>query len=173
MISFSTWMADGPTQRKEGVQKMRQDMELTARLGGAYIAAPVLGVSVIEKNKLPAYSERYRTILDEGERTGVIPILELWGAGALNQLSDTIAITTGAAHPQASMLLDFYHLYRGGNSFDSLWQINGGILPVFHINDYPASIPRQDLKDADRVFPGDGACPFETILPILDQTGFR
>jgi len=173
MISFSAWIADDAVQRTAGMQKMRQDMELTARLGGKYIAAPVQGVSAIEKQKLPAYSDRYRMILEEGVQTGVIPILELWGSGALNQLSDTAAITIGAAHPDASMLLDFYHLYRGGNSFDSLRLINGSILPVFHINDYPESIPREALEDADRVFPGDGSCPFDRILPVLYETGFR
>ncbi len=173
MISFSTWIADDPTQRATGVQKMRQDMELTARLGGAYIAAPVQGVSAIAKQKLPEYSVRYRVILEEGVQTGVTPILELWGSGALNQLSDAVAITIGAAHPNASMLLDFYHLYRGGNSFDSLRLINGGVLPVLHINDYPESIPREALEDADRVFPGDGSCPFDKILPVLYETGFR
>lgn len=173
MISFSTWMADDPVQRAAGVQKMRQDMELTARLGGKYIAAPVQGVSAIVKQRLPEYSDRYRVILEEGVQTGVVPILELWGGGALNQLSDTVAITIGAAHPNASMLLDFYHLYRGGNSFNSLRLINGSILPIFHINDYPASIPPEALQDADRVFPGDGACPFDKILPVLYETGFR
>ncbi len=173
MIAFSTWIADDAAQRVEGVKKMRQDMELTASLGGAYIAAPVQGIPAIAKQELPVYGDRYRAILEEGDQTGVTPILELWGAGALNQLSDTVAITVGAAHPKASMLLDFYHLYRGGNSFDSLRQINGGIFPVFHINDYPASIPRETLKDADRVFPGDGFCPFDQVLPILYDTGFR
>lgn len=173
MISFSTWIADDPVQRAAGVRKMHQDMELTARLGGLYIAAPVQGVSAIVKQKLPEYSDRYRAILEEGVQTGVTPILELWGSGALNQLSDTASITIGAAHPSASMLLDFYHLYRGGNSFDSLRLINGSVLPVFHINDYPESIPREALEDADRVFPGDGFCPFDEILPILYETGFR
>jgi len=173
MIAFSTWIADDPAQRAAGVKKMRQDMELTARLGGVHIAAPAQGVSAIVKQELPEYSDRYRVILEEGVQTGVIPVLELWGSGALNQLSDTAAITIGAAHPNASMLLDFYHLYRGGNSFDSLRLINGGVLPVFHINDYPESIPREALQDADRVFPGDGSCPFERILPILHESGFR
>ncbi len=173
MIAFSTWIADDPTQRTAGVQKMRQDMELTARLGGLYIAAPAQGIAAVEKSKMLEYADRYRVILEEGIQIGVTPILELWGGGALNQLSDTAAIAIGAAHPKASMLLDFYHLYRGGNSFDSLRQINGGSLPLFHINDYPGSIPRETLKDADRVFPGDGSCPFDTVLPLLYDTGFR
>ncbi len=173
MIAFSTWIADDSIQRKEGIQKMRKDMELTARLGGKFIAAPVQGIRSIEKEKLPDYANRYLEILRMGDEEGVTPILELWGAGALNQLSDTAAISIGTAHPKATMLLDFYHLYRGGNSFDSLYQINGRILPVFHINDYPASPDRKTLIDGDRVFPGDGICPFNKVLPILHEIGFR
>ena len=173
MISFSTWMADDPGARKSGIKKMRQDMELTAQLGGRYIAAPVQGVPVFEKQHLSEYSDRYRMILEAGVQAGVTPLLELWGGGALSQLADTVSITIGSAHPDASMLLDFYHLYRGGNSFDSLRLINGGILPVFHINDYPASIPRTALNDSDRVFPGDGSCPFDKLIPVLYETGFR
>ena len=173
MIGFCNWIADDDSRREEGVNIMRRDMELTARLGGCFIAAPAQGIDSIDKNKLPVYAERYRTILHYGDESGVTPILELWGAGALNQLSDTVAITVGAAHPKASMLLDFYHLYRGGNSFDSLRQINGSILPLFHINDYPASPLRTELNDSDRVFPGDGICPFNETLALLHDTGFR
>jgi sugar phosphate isomerase/epimerase len=173
MIGFSNWIADDNVQRKEGLNIMLRDMELTTRLGGRFIAAPAQGINSIEKNKLPIYADRYRTILDYGDETEVTPILELWGGGALNQLSDTIAITIGTAHPKASMLLDFYHLYRGGNSFESLRQINGANLQVFHINDYPAFPPQSELKDSDRVFPGDGICPFNETLPILHDIGFR
>lgn len=173
MIAFSTWIADDPVRREEGIRKMRQDMELTARLGGKYIAAPIQGISAIERDKLPVYAGRYRTILEQGDQTGVTPLVELWGAGALNQLSDTAALTIGSSHAKASMLLDFYHLHRGGNSFDSLQLINGKALPVFHINDYPATPPRESLRDSDRVFPGDGICPFNQVLPLLYETGFR
>jgi sugar phosphate isomerase/epimerase len=173
MIGFSNWIADDNTRRKEGVGIMRRDMELTARLGGRFIAAPAQGIDSIERNKLSIYADRYRTILGYGDETEVTPILELWGGGVLNQLSDTVAITVGAAHPKASMLLDFYHLYRGGNSFESLRQINGANLQVFHINDYPAYPPQSELNDSDRVFPGDGICPFNEVLPLLHDIGFR
>lgn len=173
MIGFSTWIADDETRRRDGQKKMREDMELTARLGGNYIAAPVQGIRTIEREKLGEYAHRFRQILEAGDETGVTPILELWGAGALNQLSDTAAITLGTGHSKATMLLDFYHLYRGGNSFESLRQLNGAMFPVFHINDYPGQPARTELNDADRVFPGEGVCPFKEVLPILYQTGFR
>jgi len=173
MIAFSTWAADDPDERAAGVQQMRRDMEVTARLGGKYIAAPVQGVASLERERLPEYGARYRVLLETGAQAGVTPLLELWGAGTLNRLSDTAAIAIEAGRPDAAILLDFYHLYRGGNSFEALRLLNGAALPVFHINDYPASIPREQLQDADRVFPGDGHCAFGKVLPVLRDIGFR
>lgn len=35
------------------------------------------------------------------------------------------------------------------------------------MNDYPADPPRDTIKDADRIMPGDGVAPFDVILPVL------
>lgn len=173
MISFSTWCADDPRKREEGLRQIRHDMEIVSSLGGHYIAAPVQGVNKFDYACLPDYMNRYRAILDLGDEYGVTPILELWGAGPVCRLADAVAIAIGTSHPKASLLLDFYHLYRGGNSFDGLRLVGGNSLPIFHINDYPANPPRENLKDSDRVFPGDGICPFDQALSFLYATGFR
>lgn len=173
MIGFAPWFADDPRQREDGLIQMRHDMEMTAVLGGKYIAAPAQGVTTFDRGKLPEYADRYRAILEIGDEVGVTPILELWGAGVLSQLSDTMAIAMATGHPKASLLLDFYHLYRGGNRFDSLRLLNGRALPVFHINDYPELPPRTELRDSDRIFPGDGICPFDSVLPLLSDIGFQ
>ena len=173
MISFAPWFADDPEQRKEGLRMMRDEMERVARLGGRYIAAPAQGVTAFDRSRLPEYADRYRALLEIGAEMQVTPLLELWGAGVLSLVADTMAIALGAGHPDASVLLDFYHLYRGGNRWESLKLVNGAMLPVFHINDYPVTPPRTELKDADRVFPGDGICPFNELLPLLYDTGFR
>jgi len=173
IIGFAPWMSDDDQKRLEGQVQMQQEMEMTARLGGKHIAAPVMGIERINRDKLDEYAQRYRQILDIGRSTGVIPLLEIWGSGALYSLSNAMHIALGAGHADANLLLDFYHLYRGGNSFDSLQLINVARLPLFHINDYPASPPREQLKDSDRVYPGDGICPFHTILPFLFRSGFN
>lgn len=173
MIGFAPWFADDPRKREDGLAQMRHDMEMTAALGGKYIAAPAQGTREFDRTRLPEYARRYRAILEIGDEVGVTPILELWGAGVLSQLSDTTAIALATGHPKASMLLDFYHLYRGGNNFDSLRLVNGRALPVFHINDYPELPLRTELKDSDRVFPGDGICPFDKVLPLLVDSGFQ
>ena len=172
IIGFAPWASDDEQKRKAGVQQMQQEMEMTARLGGKYIAAPVMGIEKIDRDRLDEYAQRYRQILETGRTAGVTPLLELWGSGALFSLADAVHIALGTEHPDANWLLDFYHLYRGGNSFDSLKLLNVARLPLFHINDYPATPPREQLNDSDRVYPGDGICPFQTILPFLFKSGF-
>jgi sugar phosphate isomerase/epimerase len=173
IIGFAPWSSDDEEQRAKGLLQMQREMELTAQLGGKYIAAPVMGIKQLEREKLDEYALRYRQILEIGQSTGVIPLLEIWGPGVLCKLADAVHIALGAAHPDANLLLDFYHMYRGGNSFDSLHLLNVARLPFIHINDYPDSPPREQLKDSDRVYPGDGVCPFGAILPSLFRSGFR
>lgn len=168
MIGFAAWMTGEP-----GMDEMKKEMELSARLGSKYIAATCFGVERLLEDAKPFYSQKFRELIEFGDTMGVYPLLELWGHRALHRLSDIVSIALEAHHNKASLLLDFYHLYRGGNSFDSLSLINGRSLPVFHINDYPAMISRHNLKDTDRVFPGDGICPFDRVLPLLCEIGFN
>jgi len=173
IIGFSKWCSDDEDERKEAIAQLREEMMITSALGGTYIAAPVQGISELDDTKYDAYAERYNTILELGDETGVTPIIELWGMGALNQVSDCAKIVIATGHPKATMLLDFYHVYRGGNDWDTIDILNGGRLPVIHMNDYPATPSYEKLKDSDRVLPGEGVCPFNEIIPKLYQAGFR
>ena len=39
------------------------------------------------------------------------------------------------------------------------------------MNDYPANPQREQLVDADRVWPGDGVAPWEEIFANIDAAG--
>ena len=173
IIGFAPWAVDDQSRREAGLEQMKREMEMTASLGGKYIAAPLSGVNRLDSSRLDEYAERYLRVIEAGKGAAVIPLLELWGSAALSKLSDAASIVIATGHSDASMLLDFYHIYRGGNSFDSLNLINLAQLPVFHINDYPATPPREQLRDSDRVYPGDGICPFNTLIPKFYRNGFR
>ncbi|WP_297798311.1 sugar phosphate isomerase/epimerase [uncultured Eudoraea sp.] len=173
IIGFSKWCSDLPEEREKALEQLREEMMIIAALGGKYIAAPVQGLNSLDGTKFPEYSERYNAILELGDETGVTPILELWGMGALNKVSDCARIVIATGHPKATMLLDFYHIYRGGNDWDTIDILNGKRLPVIHINDYPSSPSYDLLKDSDRVLPGKGVCPFDVVIPKLYNAGFR
>jgi sugar phosphate isomerase/epimerase len=68
--------------------------------------------------------------------------------------------------------LDVYHVYKGGSDFSGIKLLGGAGMHVFHVNDYPASPPRETITDADRVYPGDGVAPLDQLFRDLRDAGF-
>ncbi len=173
-IGFPRWAVDDDSARAQGLEDMKQAMGLMAELGGRHIAAPPAGINRTPGLDLFAIAERYRAVLELGDETGVIPQLEIWGsAQTLGRAGEAALVAMHADHPKACLLLDAYHMYKGGSPFEGLKQLNGAAMTNFHINDYPANPPRDEINDSHRIFPGDGICPLTDVLQTLYQTGFR
>lgn len=173
-IGFPNWGVDDPQKRAGGLDQMRRDMELVRSIGGKRVAAPPAGLWNADPVDLRVLGERYRVALELGEEMGVLPQLEIWGTSkTLGKLSEAIFVAVEAARSDACLLLDAYHLYRSGSGFDGLRLISGAAMHVFHINDYPAEPEREQLKDSDRLLPGDGICPLPKILRTMHANGFR
>jgi sugar phosphate isomerase/epimerase len=175
-VGFAEWIVEDDARRASGLERMERDMGLVAEIGGRFIAAPPIGAHEAGQSSpsLDRIAERYAAILDLGTRTGVTPILELWGfSRTLSRLSEVIFVAAQTAHPRACLLLDSYHLHKGGSGFGGIRLLHGSALPVFHINDYPAEPDRERIDDSDRVYPGDGVAPLGELIRTLDAIDFR
>jgi 2-keto-myo-inositol isomerase len=175
-IGFANWISDDDNERAAGLEQARKDMSLVQAIGGVRLAAPPVGAHRGDRKSppLPVVADRYRALLEVGDQVGVVPQLELWGfSPTLSQLSELAYVATGAGHPSACVLPDFYHIYKGGNDFASLGMIEASRMHCFHINDYPADPPRESIGDKHRVFPGDGVCPLPEIIRNLIAHGFQ
>lgn len=175
-IGFAKWIANDDADRQSALEEAKRDMELVREIGGTRIAAPPAGAPRDEKEipSLDQIASRYRALLDVGAQIGVVPQLELWGhSKAIKKLSELAYIATAASHPDACVLPDFYHIYKGGSDFEGLAMIEASKIHCFHINDYPADPPLAEIGDQDRVFPGDGICDLPTIIRRLVDNGFR
>jgi 2-keto-myo-inositol isomerase len=75
-------------------------------------------------------------------------------------------------HADACLLPDVYHLFKGGSDFGSLSLVHGSAIHVMHLNDYPGDVPRAEMQDKHRVYPGDGVAPLAQILRQLITNGF-
>ena len=171
-IGFAQWIVDDETIRKAGIEQLKMEMDLLAQIGCKRIAAPPAGAYDKPFADLFEIGNRYRKILELGDETGVTPILEFWGASAsLYHISQAMFVATAANHPKACILPDVYHMFRGGSGFESLKQISGKAIELFHFNDFVADIPRDKQKDSDRVYPGDGAAPYKQIITDLYNSG--
>ena len=170
-IGFANWIVDDDAKRKKALEDLKRDMDLVSQLGGTRMAAPPAGAS--GKIDLDRAAERYLAALEVGKKMGVTPMLELWGhSKALHGLGQIMYIAVESGSKDAEMLLDVYHIYKGGSSFEGLGLVDGRAVKVLHMNDYP-NIVRPKIKDADRVFPGDGVAPVSNILKSMRETGFN
>ncbi len=174
VIGFAEWIVDDEARRAKGLEEARRIMDLTVEIGGHRIAAPPAGASETDRLDLSTIAGRYRVLLALGQRHGAVPQLELWGfSRVLSKLSEVAFVAVESGHPQACILADAYHLYKGGSDYESLRLLSGQSMHVFHINDYPAKPERKEITDVHRVFPGDGVAPLGVLFQSLNAVGFR
>ena len=170
-IAFFRWMVDDKAQRAKALEEARVFMDKLAQIGGTHMAAPPTGK--VGDVKLLDAAERYRDLLVASEDFPVIPAVEVWGfQNNLYRLGQSVLVALEAQHPRACVLPDVYHLYKGGSGLSGIRHLGASLIGGFHLNDYP-DIPREDIKDRDRVHPGLGVAPLDQFFKDLWSTGYR
>jgi len=171
-IGFPEWLVDDEARRAKGLEQAKRQMDMVAQLGSRRLAAPPAGATDLPKLTVAQAAERYRTLLEAGAQIGVVPQLELWGFSKnLGRLSECVAVAMETGHPNACVLADVFHLYKGGSDFHGLRLLGAEAIQVLHMNDYPNDPPREKIDDSYRAYPGDGVAPLPELLQALRRTG--
>ena len=169
-IAFAEWSVDDDNTSKHALEQMKKEMDMVAQLGCKRIAATGKGLPENPATSLDAIAQRYRAVLDLGDKTGVLPILELWGfQKKMDRVSEVAYIAMESGHKKANILLDVFHLYRGQTPLDTLSLLNPTHVDILHMNDYPPNLSANNITDADRIYPGDGVAPIKRILKTLKR----
>ena len=69
------------------------------------------------------------------------------------------------------IVIDTYHFYAGGSSFEALEYLDPKKLFIFHIND-AEDLPKAKLNDSKRLYPGLGILPIREMKAVLDKIGY-
>jgi sugar phosphate isomerase/epimerase len=171
-IGFAEWAVDDDERRKKGLENLKRDMDMVARVGGKRIAAPPAGMTDRADADHAKLADRFRAVCEIGEREGVTPLAEVWGfSKTMTRLGQAAQVAIDGGHPNCGVLPDVYHIYKGGSDHRGLLLLQGKAVPVIHMNDYPKEPPRADIKDEHRVYPGDGTAPIVEVLRALRAIG--
>jgi 2-keto-myo-inositol isomerase len=173
-IGFAQWIVDDEEKRKAALEEAKRDMDMLREIGGTRIAAPPVGAHQGDSPKIDLFvaAERFRALQNLGDQTGVVPQLEVWGFSKnLSRLGEVMFVIGESGHPNACLLLDIYHIFKGGSDFTGLNLFGDNALQVFHVNDYPAMPERGEMNDSHRVYPGDGIAPMSKILNSIGGHG--
>jgi 2-keto-myo-inositol isomerase len=172
MIALTGWAdIDDASFARRLRTDIRERMETAAALGSPFIvASPPFSTAV----DLGVVGARYAELLALGRRIGVRPTMEFLGfVPQINGIRVCLEIIARANDRDATVVLDPFHIFRGGGSFEDVRLVPGHAIGICHFNDAPAHKPRESQRDADRVLPGDGALPLVDMVRSLQAVGYH
>ena len=169
-IYLAGWCDTTGAEHEAALEKIKPRLATSAELGSAHIiSCPAMGtvdVALAARN--------YRELLNLGLSFGVKPAMEYLGfVEQLNTIESALEIMTLSQHPQATIILDPFHNFRGGGSFASISKLRGDQIAISHFNDTPATPPRLEQHDHSRVMPGEGHLDLKQWCRLLNQVGYR
>ncbi len=172
VIALFDWMQSEGSNREAAISEVRRRMKQAAAVGApSIVASPVPDIPNLDVGLAAA---RYRDLLVLGKEVGVTPAMEFLGFFRnVFQLEQALAIVQQADHPDACVVLDPFHLYRGGSGFGGVKLLKNVKISICHFNDSPAAPPQFEQNDEDRVYPGDGILPLGRMLGDLRYIGYQ
>ena len=171
VVHLPGWMdAEESSYRTDVLAEARRRMEQGAAVGASrIIVGPAQG-----RVDLNLAAERYCELMALGQEIGCLPSLEFLGfVDHVNNVDTLMEIVGRAGHPCATVVMDAFHIYRGGGREEDILKVPGDQVSIFHIDDVPRTAkPRRLLADGDRVYPGDGILNLRDMLNYLQRQGF-
>ena len=158
---------------KESLPATRERMRMSAAIGSKHVAA--IPVPDREDFNVETGIRRYQELLKIGrEEYGIIVAFEFVGFfKGIHRFGEAAGIAIDANDTDACLIMDTFHLYRGGSGFNGIKHINADFIADFHFNDVASTTPRNELGDKDRIYPGDGILPLVQLLKDLDSINYR
>jgi sugar phosphate isomerase/epimerase len=120
-------------------------------------------------------AEALAGVCDRAWEHGLIITLEYLPWAGIPDAATALAIVQRTGRPNATLMIDTWHTFRGPTTDAQLRAIPGALVGSVQINDAPAQ-PTGDLlteTTSARLLPGEGAIPLTRWLRLLDEIGSR
>lgn len=168
-IYLKGWFETTGEEHARALEECKRRMQQAAELGAVHvISGPPMGRADHELG-----ARNYAELLDIGREIGVKPALEYLGfVDEFNTMDDAFDVVERCGHPDATIVHDPFHIFRGGGNIESLGRTTAERIAIFHFNDAAAEPPREQQHDKDRVLPGDGHLDLRRVIALLRQLGY-
>lgn len=160
-------------------EKIKAETEELSRIAGE-IGCPYI---VVVPGKLPENATKEEIIhesvsvlnelADIAEKHNVSLAFEFLGQTdcSVQTLDLCSEIVEKVGRENIGNVLDTFHFYAGNSTFEAIERLNPDKLFIFHIND-AENLPKEELTDAHRLYPGTGILPIREIKERFDKIGY-
>ena len=168
-IYLAGWFQPAGAEHSTALDEVRRRLEQSAAVGATYaIAGPPAGKADRELG-----ARHYSELLEVGKSFGIKPAFEYLGfVEDINTIDDAIDIIRRSGHPDATIVVDPFHCWRGGGPIASLAKLKASQIAISHFNDAPSEPDPATQQDSDRVMPGDGAIDLRFYCDQLSSVGY-
>lgn len=159
--------------------KIKAECEELSRIAGE-IGCPYV---VVVPGKLPENAAK-EEILDESvkvlneladiaEKYNVSLAFEFLGQTdcSVQTLDFCREIVEKVNRKNVGLVIDTFHFYAGNSTFAAIDALDPEKLFIFHIND-AENLPKDNLTDAHRLYPGEGILPIKEMKSHFDKIGY-
>ncbi|MEW6358795.1 MAG: sugar phosphate isomerase/epimerase [Planctomycetota bacterium] len=170
IIALHGWLGSTGAEHREAIKDAKRRLAIGEQVGAQYaISSPPRA-----KVDMGGAGAQYRELLDLAKGLRIKPAMEFLGfVPTVCTIKAAWKIVCDAGHPDGSIIMDPFHVFRGGGSIEEMDPIPGDKIAVFHFNDAPATKPRAEQSDADRVFPGDGILDLADMIARLKGKNYK
>ncbi len=118
--------------------------------------------------------ERFAGLCDRAATAGTSIALELMPWSNVTDLETASAIVAGAGRSNGGLLLDIWHIARGGIPYSAITEIPRGLVHYVELNDADTEVRGTLLEDTlnHRKFCGDGELKVAEFLDALADQGY-
>ena len=172
VIGLWNCMPEGEEAFEKSLEMTRQKMRMSAAVGSHYVAAiPAPDRADFD---IKWGTSCYKRLVEIGrDEFGITVAFEFVGFfKGVYRLGQASAIGIDANDPDACLIADTFHLFRGDSGFKGVRHLDGEFIANFHWNDVPGDVPREEQGDAHRVYPGDGILPLTQLLKDLKAISY-
>jgi len=168
LVSVSGWADVDSTSRTIALAKAEQTFELARDLGcDIVVAEPDRGPV-----DLVTAAGQFRELCRLADPYGMLVGLEFSGAAArVKDLAASWQLVEAAEADNGGLVLDTFHFHLGGSTLRMLEPVPGDKIFLVQVSD-SMHLPRHELADCHRLYPGEGTISLEPILAALGEKGY-
>ncbi len=166
------WFADG--ERRAASDRVRADLlAVAAEAGARHIK--VVGDRNREAHwPMDKLVEDFAALCENARTAGARIALEFQPWSAIHDLATALPVILGAGHPHGGLMLDLWHVDRGGVPFDAIAALPPGCVVAVELSDARRQVVGSLWEDTSerRLLCGEGELDVQGFIDSVRATGF-
>ncbi|WP_095124644.1 sugar phosphate isomerase/epimerase [Pseudomonas sp. Irchel s3a12] len=166
------WYHTGERRRQS--DKVRQELlEAAKALGARSIKiGPGIGEDTAD---IDLMVKEFTLLSQQAAEVGANVVLEIMPFSNVRTIETALAIVEGANQPNGGLLLDIWHLQRGGIDFNDITKIPARFIKSIELNDAHKYAIEPLWMDTihKRVLPGDGTFDIPAFIKAVQAAGYE